>query len=403
MAYTFIDLFAGCGGLSEGFYRQGYRALAHVEIDPTACNTLRKRMEYYGYKDADKAVLEMDITRKDIIKQIDKVVGTNPHVDLIIGGPPCQSFSSAGRAKDENGMKNDPRNYLFESYVKILNRYKPKFFVFENVTGLLTAKVDGKQHIQTILDELGKKYKVYRGNPQNMVFNTVNYGVPQVRKRVIIFGVRKDISVLPEDLYTSVVKTNWDADMPVSQRKGLKKPVTVKDAIGDLPAISNGGGVNEIEFVPNSINAYVKRLRSVDNHQLLYHISRKNNDLDKERYRVMAQNHWTFTEMLEKRADLRHPKARVFNNSYTVQWWDEPAKTLIAHMYKDGNLFIHPDYHQERSISVREAARLMSFPDDFEICGSRTEQYKQLGNAVPPLFAEAIAKGLKTKLKELEK
>ena len=141
-AYTFIDLFAGCGGLSEGFYRMGFKALAHVEINHWACETLRKRMQYYGYQNADKEVIEHDITAEDILEKIDKAV-EGRKVDIIIGGPPCQAYSTAGRVRDSKGMAVDPRNYLFESYVKILEYYKPKFFVFENVTGLLSAKVDG--------------------------------------------------------------------------------------------------------------------------------------------------------------------------------------------------------------------------------------------------------------------
>ena len=141
--YKFIDLFAGCGGLSEGFYMEGYEALAHVEIDHVACKTLKTRMQHYGYKNAEEAVIEADITSSDIIEKIAEAVGKNK-VDVIIGGPPCQSFSSLGRAKDENGMKDDPRNYLFESYVKILNHFLPTMFVFENVTGLLTATLNDK-------------------------------------------------------------------------------------------------------------------------------------------------------------------------------------------------------------------------------------------------------------------
>ena len=116
----------------------------------------------------------------------------------------------------------------------------------------------------------------------------------------------------------------------------------------------------------------------------------------------MAKNHWNFLQMLELRPDLGHEKKRVFFNSYKVQWWDAPAKTIIAHLYKDGNQFIHPDPNQGRSITVREAARLQSFPDNFVFEGSRTDQFKQIGNAVPPLLAEAIAKGMKKMLEKVE-
>ena len=397
---NFIDLFAGCGGLSEGFYRMGFNALANVEIDTTACKTLRTRMKYYGYKNIEKKVLEMDITRKDIIKKIDNVV-KNKVVDIIIGGPPCQAYSSLGRAKDENAMRDDPRNFLFESYVKILNHYFPKFFVFENVTGILTAKVNGEYIINSIIEELGKNYKV-KFDPKIMTLNSANYGVPQISKRVIIIGIRKDIDIEPETLYKGIVKTHYDPEMNSEESSGLKRYVTVRDAIEELPPLKPGEGEPIITFVSKRNNEFLKRIRTADDVLLRDHVARNHNKIDIERYVAMSKNKWSFKELLEKRKDLRHEKRRVFGNSYAVQWWDLPSKTIIAHLYKDGNQFIHPDYKQGRTFTVREAARIQSFPDDFVFEGPRTEQYKQVGNAVPPLLAEAIAKCLKKNLIFLE-
>lgn len=398
--YNFIDLFAGCGGLSEGFYMQNFNALAHVEINPVACKTLRTRMKHYGYEHADDSVLELDITSDDALQKIETAV-KKQEVDIIIGGPPCQAYSSLGRAKDDNAMRDDPRNYLFESYVKVLNRYLPKFFVFENVTGMLTAKIHGEHIVNKIVGALSENYKV-KFDPKINVLNSANYGVPQIRKRVIIIGVRKDIDIEPEEMYAGIIKTNFDPEMTEEQKTGLKKYVTVRDAIGELPAVKPGGGKKEVSFISKRNNDFLKKIASKDN-ILRDHVARNHNEKDIERYKVMSSNHWTFQELLENRPDLNHEKQRVFGNSYAVQWWDLPSKTIIAHLYKDGNQFIHPDSAQGRTFTVREAARIQSFPDDFVFEGPRTEQFKQIGNAVPPLLAESIAKCVKNKLDLLEK
>ena len=220
--YTFIDLFAGCGGLSEGFYRQGFEALAHVEIDHWACETLRERMRFYRYKEKDinKKVIEADITSSEIISQIDSAIESSS-VDIIIGGPPCQAYSTAGRVRDAKGMASDPRNYLFESYVKILEYYRPKFFVFENVLGVLSAKVEGKFIFPQIISALGKEYDVIN-DPQMIIYNTVEFGVPQLRKRIILMGVRKDIDGKQAlDLYNDVVKTHWAPESSPEEKNGL--------------------------------------------------------------------------------------------------------------------------------------------------------------------------------------
>lgn len=398
--YTFIDLFSGCGGLSEGFYRMGFTALAHVEINHWACETLRKRMAYYGYSNIEREVIEKDITSSDILTDIDNAVAGRT-VDVIIGGPPCQAYSTAGRVRDAKGMASDPRNFLFESYVNILEHFRPKFFVFENVTGLLSARVNGKPIMPSIMSALGNSYKLIN-DPNILVHNTADYGVPQIRKRVIIMGVRKDITTKDAmDLYSGVVKTHWNPETDVVGRKGLKKFVSVKEAIGDLPPVEPGedASTNSYDYPCN--NAFLKRIGKAGIHPLMDHIARKHNALDRERFAVMINNHWSFGQLRKEMPQYEHEHARVFDNSYVVQWWDLPSKTILAHIHKDGFQFIHPDGNQTRSFTVREAARIQSFPDDFEFAGSRGEKYKQIGNAVPPLFAEALAKSVKNNLRDL--
>ena len=398
--YTFIDLFAGCGGLSEGFYRQGFEALAHVEINHWACETLRARMKYYGYKNIEKEVIEHDITADDILEKLDNAI-KGRSVDIIIGGPPCQAYSTAGRVRDGKRMAADARNYLFESYVKILEYYKPKFFVFENVTGLLNAKVEGAPIFPKVIKALGNKYKVL-SDPQILVHNTADYGVPQLRKRVIIIGVRNDIDKDVTQLYRDVVKSHWNPEMPENERKGKKRFVDVRQAIGDLPSVDPGHDASTPEFDYPCDNDFLKRMGKPGIHPLLDHIARTHNDLDRERFQVMIHNHWTFGQLRREKPQYEHEHARVFDNSYVVQWWDLPSKTILAHIHKDGFQFIHPDESQRRTFTVREAARIQSFPDDFEFKGSRGEKYKQIGNAVPPLFAEALAKSVRKNLDDMK-
>lgn len=398
--YNFIDLFAGCGGLTEGFYKENFHSLAHVEIDHNCCETLKKRMLHYGYdlEFTNNSVIETDITRDDINDVIENVVGKNK-VDVIIGGPPCQAYSSAGRARDEHGMKKDPRNYLFENYVKVLNHFKPKMFVFENVTGLLTATINGHKIVENVFEELGQEYNV-RLDPKMIVLNTANYGVPQIRKRVIIIGIRKDININVEEVYANITKTHFSPDMPDNERGNLKHFVTVRDAIGDMPKIGFGEKRKIQKYTPQLDNDFRRWICYEGESSIQDNITRRHNSTDVERYTEMAKNKWTFYELLEKLPYLNHQKARQFNNSYAVQFWDMPARTILAHLSKDGNQFIHPDYEQGRSISVREAARLQSFPDDFEFFGAMSAQFKQIGNAVPPLFANIIAKSVLTILKK---
>lgn len=393
---TFIDLFAGCGGLSEGFYRQGFEALAHVDFDHWACETLRTRMKYYGYKNADKAVIEHDITANDIMTLLDNAVG-NRNVDIIIGGPPCQAFSTVGRAQDPNSMRNDPRNFLFENYLLILNHFKPKFFIFENVRGILTAKPTGKKIFDIIISEMRKTYKVCN-NPKIILLNAADYGVPQIRQRVILIGVRNDLSIEPEEIYDLISKTNSDN----SSNKKLAPYITVRDAISDLPPLQPGEGADILTITKHlDTNSYISQIRDPDFKFIYNHKARFHNENDRERYKILSEHkNWQLKDLQSIRPDLINHDPKHFGNRYTVQEWDKPARTICAHLYKDGNLFIHPDPQQARTFTVREAARVQSFPDDFYFEGSQTEQFKQVGNAVPPLMAQALATAIKKTLQK---
>lgn len=395
-SFNFIDLFAGAGGLSEGFYKEGFKSLVHSDIDRAACETLRERMRYYGYSEEEvsKSVICGDITTKEINTKID-VALDGKIVDVVVGGPPCQSFSSVGRAQDKNSMRNDPRNYLFKNYIEILERYLPKVFVFENVSGLLSAKPNGEYIFPQIVEEMSKHYKVCE-DKNTILLNSVHYGVPQIRKRVIIVGVRNDLDFTPEDIYNNIEKTHYSPEMEkICDTKGLLRYRTVRSAISDLPSLLPGEGKNIIPYKPFFDNEYLDSIRKKEFDKLYNHEARKHNDADRARYRLLSKNLWNLKDLNEIHPELVHHDPKHFGNRYTVQEYDKPGRTVVAHLYKDGNLFIHPDSTQERTFTVREAARVQSFPDDFEFKGSRTNQFKQVGNAVPPLMAQQIAKAVK--------
>ena len=395
--YTFVDLFAGCGGLSEGFYKEGYKALLHLEIDPTACRTLSTRMKHYKYsdKEIERAVLCKDITEDDVLSIIDQRV--KEKVDIIIGGPPCQAYSSVGRAQSPDGMNNDPRNFLFENYLLVLNHLKPKLFIFENVKGILSAHPNGMKIFPKVISEMRKTYKVV-DIPEIITLNAADYGVPQIRERVILIGVRNDIDdVDPLEIYKAIRPTHSDSN------PDLPNYVTVRQAITDLPRLEPGQGSEVQSGINYGIrNEFLDKVRN-DDDKVYNHQARNHNEIDRERYRILSEHqNWQLKDLQEVRPDLIHHDPKHFGNRYTVQEYDKPGRTVVAHLYKDGNLFIHPDSTQARTFTVREAARIQSFPDDFVFEGSRTDQYKQVGNAVPPLMAQAFAKGLKKILDELK-
>ncbi len=236
---------------------------------------------------------------------------------------------------------------------------------------------------------MSKTYNIV-SDPKTILLNAADYGVPQIRERVIIIGVRKDIDFIDvKDIYASIPKSHSDTDT------SLPNYVTVGEAILDLPKLNPGEGENEQRVKPlKRKNDYLKKI--ANNSGIIYnHSARNHNDADKERYRILSENkNWQLKDLQVVRPDLVHHDPKHFGNRYTVQESDKPGKTVVAHLYKDGNLFIHPDSEQARTFTVREAARIQSFPDDFVFEGSRTDQFKQVGNAVPPLMAETFARTL---------
>jgi DNA (cytosine-5)-methyltransferase 1 len=407
---NYIDLFAGAGGLSEGFVKSGYNPVAHVEMNIHACETLKTRICYHYLKNTDEYEVYLNYLKGDISKdqlysyapkellesvineeinettishifeKIDSLLkeGKEKKVDLILGGPPCQAYSLVGRAVDKNGMKDDKRNFLYKQYLKFLKKYEPQHFVFENVPGILNA--NGGKILKKIIigfSELGYsvKYKV---------LNSYDFGVLQNRKRVIIIGNKGKMQPYPKH---DTIRTNH----------------LVNDILSDLPALNPGGGSKEYATTPSS---YMQK-NDLRNEQdvLTQHECRRHNSRDLEIYKI-AIKQWNTSKTRLKYTELpdslcTHKNRKAFLDRYKVVAGDLPySHTMIAHISKDGHYFIHPDLNQCRSISVREAARIQAFPDDYFFEGPRGAQFVQIGNAVPPLMAKGIALALKKSLNE---
>lgn len=403
--YTFIDLFAGCGGLSEGFLQTGrYKALAHVEWEKPMVDTLRHRLvtKWDETKDdAKKRVVLFDIQKtdelingfwsdeantiyglqnSDIVKSsgLKGIVGKK-HVDLIIGGPPCQAYSIHGRATDKDSMNNDYRNYLFESFCKVVDAFRPDIFVFENVAGLLSAKPGGipvRNRIYDAFTAIGYKIKTPK-DMHNALYDAADFNVPQHRPRVIILGVRQDSGFDLDNLYKSI-----------EQERNLKVKMTVRDAIGQLPALYP---------LPTQIKEgrYIRSHQLNPNPEITQHEARNHAPRERAIFKEWVENsmnHISHQAMIEYYFEKTGHK--TLYQKYKSLEWDKPSHTVVAHLSKDGYMFIHPDPKQQRSITIREAACLMTFPMDYQFLGSTLYNYKMIGNAVPVNFASAIARGI---------
>ena len=403
--YTFIDLFAGCGGLSEGFLKTNrFSALAHVEWEKPMIDTLRNRLVTAWHEtvaSAKKKAILFDIQRTDELingnwseDSIDKygkdndetaikrglkgVIGKK-HVDLIIGGPPCQAYSIHGRATDKDSMNNDYRNYLFESFCKVVDAFRPDIFVFENVGGLLSAKPGGipvRDRIFNAFTQIGYQIRTPEEMPRAL-YDAADFKVPQHRPRVIILGIRNDSGLELNDLYTSI-----------ENERSANIKITVKDAIGHLPALY-------------PLEQPIKEGRIIHSHQynpdpsITQHEARNHGPRERAIFKEWVDgemNHISHKDMIKYYYEKTGHK--TLYQKYKSLEWDKPSHTVVAHLSKDGYMFIHPDSKQARSITIREAACLMTFPLNFQFMGSTPYNYKMIGNAVPVNFASAIAKGL---------
>ena len=397
-----IDLFAGCGGLSEGFLKSGlYDEIAAVEWLAPQVETLRYRMKTkWRKKDADDRVMRFDIQRDEELykgwddpvygksKGLDFYVKEAGGIDAIIGGPPCQAYSIAGRVRDEHGMRNDYRNYLFEHYLKVVDRYQPGLFVFENVPGILSAAPDGVPIVDKIKDGFnGIGYDIVDDLAEYAVVNAADFDVPQNRRRVIIVGLRKNCFKDTQ----AVLRKFYTETLPAEKSGTIK---TVREAIGDLPACKP---------LFDAANHAKRISHTTPECDVTWHVPRYANIRDMDTFRILEEDLISGRKEYDSKKITELYAAKIGSKSpihrYHVLNPDLPSTTIIAHLHKDGHRFIHYDPKQQRTITVREAARLQSFPDDFDFRCSRGDAYQMIGNAVPVNLGLAVAKALARLLK----
>lgn len=412
--HTFIDLFAGAGGLSEGFIKEGFIPIAHIEKDLHACNTLRTRMAYHYLNEINslniyedyisgnmprdkfyelipqniiKSVINEEINNENLDILFNRIhemldLYCQNNIDVVIGGPPCQAYSLVGRARDPYSMEKDPRNYLYKLYSRFLNHFKPSVFIFENVPGLLSAG-KGKliEDVKHYFDKCGYKFNF-------RTLDASEHGVLQSRKRIILIGWKKELSLEYPDI-------------PKETNKGY----VIKDLFLDLPSLIPGEQIHYGDYITDPSEYLISHQIRDNGGKLLQHITRKHNGRDLNIYR-MAIEKWnreqrrlSYDEVPEEYRT--HKNTNSFLDRYKVVAENMPfSHTMVAHISKDGHYYIHPDINQVRSLSVREAARIQSFPDNYYFEGSMSDKFRQIGNAVPPLMSEKIASAIKEMLDE---
>ncbi len=453
-----VDLFAGPGGLGEGFSRveegKAFRTVISIEKDPHAIETLRLRAFYRAWmrnhrkvppayldllasataeskqvalselakltewSEAQEEACHLELGKDNLLidSLIKKRLG-KAKTWVLIGGPPCQAYSLVGRSRMQNhdGLKADHRHFLYKEYLAIIDKYEPAIFVMENVKGLNTAKVAGKPILPAILKDLraaGKSgYALHSLEVEedslpgigadDFLIRAERHGVPQTRHRVIIVGVRNDLEIVPK---------------PLTHRK----EVCVAEAIDDLPSLEGLDSSDDRadytvkqrglpmvrtdglrKSLPPGLASFIAPLCGQLEDVLLNHQARSHMKEDLARYEWWASEAKKTGKsptlhdnvppgLLPKHQNVHDDSPLVFADRFKVQLADKPCGTVTSHISKDGHYYIHYDPKQARSFSVREAARIQTFPDDYFFMGNRTQQYHQVGNAVPPYLAYQI-------------
>lgn len=380
---TFIDLFSGCGGFSLGLRLAGFEELAAIDFDPKAVQVFQT-----NFPDMQGVVLEKDLQEYQPL-DLEYLLGTR-EVDVIVGGPPCQGFSTVRQRDGSNSgdrIVNDDRRELYQYFLKFIQHFKPKLFVMENVLGIRSA-AGGHffNQVQSEARELG--YRVH-----GEVIKAWEYGVPQKRERQLIIGAKLELPLFSVNLYMPPTHGEKSVD--------CDPLVTLWEAIGDLPEVISGGGAEIAQYdlakrkehIKKYTGRYTMDVLGVETSvNLTAHRARPHNERDLRDFRRLNEGE-TSGHAIARGVHMEFPYNKgTFKDRYTKQDRKHLCSTIVAHLSKDGLMFIHPT--QNRSITPREAARIQSFPDWFQFPVARTHQFKLIGNAVPPLVGKAVGRGI---------
>jgi DNA (cytosine-5)-methyltransferase 1 len=367
--YRMVDLFAGCGGLSLGLEQAGFTPWFVNEIVPQFAETYK-----YNHQLSDEHYFIGDIS--DLNKNINNFQDLLTDITLVCGGPPCQGFSMANRQR----ILDDPRNGLYKQFLIFLGHIKPKFFIMENVKGMMN-KVDEIIHDFSVF--LGEEYEY-----DFAVLKAQDFGVPQNRERFILIGNR--IGIDPHAIFNKIMEHR-------------RSPFLLRDALEGLPHLGaktvkgqanienevSGFTVRDFDYVHNEFYRFINGDRNIT--KLYNHKNRYNNERDIEIYRRLPQGANSLHESI---ADIMPYKRRngIFKDKYFKLMENQICKTITSHMKFDCNMYIHP--WEARGLSPREAARIQTFPDDYVLMGAQNAWYAQVGNAVPVKLAQAIGEGI---------
>ena len=367
-----IDLFAGAGGLTTGFHLAGFEASCAIDVN-------KKALATYQYNYPNTKIIHQDI-REVNPSELRSYLGLKKEeLKAIIGGPPCQGFSRNIPA--EYRYIDDPRNQLYKSFIEFVQEFRPLYVIMENVPEILTAyKGLFKNEITNQLELLG--YKVVTSS-----LNAANYGVPQTRARAFFIASLEHLICLPEPTHNDDLKSGSSKKQSSYQTNLLKSNyspiVTVKDAIGDLPQLNAGQKYDEDRYPSDPQTTYQSLIR-YDSTKITNHIARALSSIQMSRVRLLKEGQ-DARDLPPELAPKKH-----YSGAYGRLYWDKPAKTITRWVFHPGSgRFFHPT--QDRTITIREAARLHSYPDTFHFLGTYTEMASQIGESVPPLLAKTIA------------